>query len=234
MESKNHPLPALPLLYQEGEVRGGGGLIHESDLIMIASLSGTITYKTSELRKDGYFVVDVSGVGYKVHVPASNLKKVQEGDKITVYTYLSVSENAMDLYGFLDPADKTFFTLLLEVPGIGPKTALSILEKTTMGEVQQAIFADNPGMLVKMSGLSQKTAEKIIMALKDKVESLSSRPKSKTIGKAEQTDLDAFEALTGFGYSSAEARKALAQVDKKITEPGKIVREALRILGGRK
>src|SRR3989338_6245935 len=201
---------------------------------MIASLKGVVTYKSPQLRKDSYFVIEAGGVGYKVYAPLSNLKKMSEGKTVTAYTYLAVSERAMDLYGFLDPADKTFFTLLLEVPGIGPKTALSILEKTTMSEVQQAIFADNPGMLVKMSGLSQKTAEKIIMALKDKVESLSSRPKSKTIGKAEQTDLDAFEALTGFGYSSAEARKALAQVDKKITEPGKIVREALRILGGRK
>ncbi|OGY43929.1 MAG: Holliday junction DNA helicase RuvA [Candidatus Buchananbacteria bacterium RIFCSPHIGHO2_01_FULL_39_14] len=198
---------------------------------MIASLKGTIIYKTSELRKDAYFIIDIAGVGYKVFSPVSNLKKIKEGDGITVYTYLSVSENAMDLYGFLDQADKTFFTLLLDVPGIGPKTAMSILEKTTMSEVQQAIFADNPVMLVKMSGLSQKTAEKIILALKDKVESLTSRSKSKTTDKTRQTDLDAFEALTGFGYSSAEARKALTQVDKKITETGKIVREALRILG---
>src|SRR3989344_4995663 len=198
---------------------------------MIASLKGIVTYKSPQLRKDSYFVIEAGGVGYKVYAPLNNLKKISEGKTVTAYTYLAVSERAMDLYGFLDPADKTFFTLLLEVPGIGPKSALSILEKTTMSEVQQAIFADNPGMLVKMSGLSQKTAEKIIMALKDKVESLSSRPKSKTTDKTRQTDLDAFEALTGFGYSSAEARKALTQVDKKITETGKIVREALRILG---
>jgi Holliday junction DNA helicase RuvA len=201
---------------------------------MIASLQGTIIYKTSELRKDAYFIIDVSGVGYKVFSPLSNLKKIKEGDHLTIYTYLSVAETALDLYGFLNPADKTFFTLLLDVPGIGPKTALAILEKTTMSEVQQAIFADNPAMLVRMSGLSQKTAEKIIVTLKDKVESLSSRPKGKTGGEIKDSDLDAFEALVSFGYSSVEAKKALVQVDKKITDTGKIVRAALKILGSSK
>src|SRR3989338_5909794 len=135
---------------------------------MIASLTGKIIYKSPELRKDSYFVIETGGVGYKVYTPVSNLKKIKEGQDLTVYTYLSVSERAMDLYGFLDPADKTFFTLLLEVPGIGPKSAINILSKTTMNEVQQAILDDDPSVLTKMSGLGEKTAEKIISALKDK------------------------------------------------------------------
>jgi len=198
---------------------------------MIASLSGTITYKSPELRKDSYFVIEAGGVGYKVYTPISNLRKVKEGEKVTVYTYLAVSENAMDLYGFLDPSDKTFFTLLLDVPQVGPKSAIGILEKTTMREIQQAILDDNPTILTKMSGLGQKTAEKIIVSLKDKVENLSARPRGKEAQVLTSADVDAFDALVSLGYSVVEAKKALAQVDKKITDGGKRLGEALKILG---
>ncbi|MAF13660.1 MAG: Holliday junction branch migration protein RuvA, partial [Parcubacteria group bacterium] len=119
---------------------------------MIASINGKVSYKSPELRKDSYFVVEAHGVGYKIFSPLSNLKKLKEGDEVLVFTYMAVSERALDLYGFLDPADKTFFTLLLDVPGIGPKSAVGILGKTTMAEVQQAIIDDNPEVLTKMSG----------------------------------------------------------------------------------
>lgn len=198
---------------------------------MIASLRGKIIYKSPELRKDSYFIVDVGGVGYKVYSPVSNLSQVKEDQEIIVYTYLAVSENAMDLYGFLNPADKTFFTLLLDVPGIGPKSAIATLEKTTMAEVQQAIMENNPEMLTKVSSLSLKMAEKIVMGLKDKVESLTVRPKSKQEEGEIFIDNDVFDALVGFGYSTAEAKKAIVQIDKKVTESGKRLREALRILG---
>jgi len=198
---------------------------------MIASLNGKIIYKSPELRKDSYFIIEAAGVGYKVYTPVSNLRKVKEGQELIIYTYLSVSERAMDLYGFLDPADKTFFTLLLGVPGIGPKSAVSILGKTTMSEVQQAILDDDPTILTKMSGLGEKTAESIIVTLKSKVESLSAKPKGKKAQAQAATDADAFDALVGFGYSAIEAKKALSQVNSKITDAGARVREALKILG---
>jgi len=201
---------------------------------MIASLNGKIVYKSPELRKDSYFIIEAGGVGYKVYTPISNLKKIKENQEITVYTYLSVSERAMDLYGFLDPADKTFFTLLLSVPGIGPKSAVSILGKTTMSEVQQAILDDDPTILTKMSGLGAKTAESIIVTLKSKVESLTTKPKGKKAKEKALTDADAFDALVSFGYSAIEAKKVLGEVDKKITDAGARVREALKILGSKK
>ncbi len=197
---------------------------------MIASLSGIIAYKSPELRKDSYCVVDVNGVGYKVYTPLSNLRKIKEGEKLTLYTYFSASEYAMDLYGFLDPADKTFFTLLLDVPGIGPKSAIAILEKTTMREVQQAILGNDPTVLTKMAGLGEKTAEKIVVALRDKVESLTPKSKAGTPLTASAADSDAFEALVGFGYSAVEARKALNQIDKKITNSSERLKLALKIL----
>lgn len=198
---------------------------------MIASLSGKIVYKTPELRKDSYFVISCAGVGYKVFTTLNNLKKVTEGSEATVFVYMSVSERALDLFGFLDPADKTFFTLLLDVPGIGPKKALGILEKTSMSDVQQAIIDDDISVMTKMSGLTEKTAEKIVVALKDKVESLSARPKDKAGQTLKNSDVEAFDALVSFGYSSAEAKKALSQVDKSITEVGERIKQAFRLLG---
>lgn len=201
---------------------------------MIASLNGKIIYKSPELRKDSYFIVETAGVGFKVHLPTSNLSQVNEGDLVSVYTYLAVSETALDLYGFLNPADKTFFTLLLEVPGIGPKSAMNILEKTTMKDVQQAIMEDNHEILTKVSGLGQKTAEKIIMALRDKVPSLTVRSKNDKGQVQENSDLDVFDALVSFGYTNAEAKKVLSQIDSSIVDPGQRVREALKILGKKK
>jgi Holliday junction DNA helicase RuvA len=199
---------------------------------MIASLAGTIVYKTSELRKDCYFIIDVGGVGYKVFTPASNLKKVSESDKLTVYTYFSVSERSMDLFGFLNPADKTFFTLLLDVPGIGPKSAMAILEKTTMAEVQQAILENNPGLLTKMSGLTEKTADKIVVALKDKVQSLTVRSKSgEEKPDGNNFDSDIFDALISFGYTAVEAKNAIAKLDGKTKDVSQCVRQALKFLG---
>lgn len=198
---------------------------------MIASLTGKVTYKSPELRKDSYFVISCAGVGYKVFTTLNNLKKISEESEITVFTYMSVSERAMDLFGFLDPADKTFFTLLLEVPGIGPKKALGILEKTSMSDVQQAIIDNDVSIMTTMSGLTEKTAEKIMVALKDKVESLSARPKDKVGQMVKNSDVEAFEALISFGYSSAEAKKALSQVDKKVTDVGERIKQAFRLLG---
>src|SRR3989338_699944 len=198
---------------------------------MIASLKGVVTYKSPQLRKDSYFVIEAGGVGYKVYAPLSNLKKMSEGKTVTAYTYLAVSERAMDLYGFLDPADKTFFTLLLEVPGIGPKSALGILDKTTMAEVQRAILDNDPEVLTQLAGLSEKTAERIITALKSKVESLTARPRGGKQAPAERSaDSEAFEALVSIGYSAIEARRALNQVDQKIADSSQRVKAALKLL----
>src|SRR3989338_9820132 len=198
---------------------------------MIASLNGTITYKSPELRKDSYLVIQAGGVGYKVFMPVSNLRQITEGQSAVLYTYLAVSENAMDLYGFLNPADKTFFTLLLEVPGIGPKSAIGVLEKTTMQEVQQAILDNDPTVLTKMAGIGVKTADRIIVALKDKVESLTVKSSGGKKGtETVRADADAFEALVSFGYTAQEARKVLNTIDPGITDSSEILRTALKLL----
>lgn len=198
---------------------------------MIVSLHGSVSYKTTELRKDCYFVVDVAGVGYKVYTPASNLQKITEGQEVTVFTHLGFNERSgFDLYGFIDPADKTFFTLLLDVPGIGPKSALGILDKTTMAEVQQAILSDNPDILTTVAGMSAKTAEKIIVALRDKVEKMTSKAGGKAAIAAQIGDADVLEALIGLGYSAQEAKKAIAAIDNEIRGSGERLKAALKQL----
>ncbi len=197
---------------------------------MIVSLHGTISYKSSELRKDAHVVIVVSGVGYKVFVPLTTLQRLREEEEVTLHTHFAVSEHSQDLYGFLDPADKTFFSLLLDVQGVGPKSALGILNKTTMAEVQQAIFNNDPSVLTKISGLGAKTAEKIIMSLKDKVAGfVSSGTSSVSSGET-----DVFDALVGFGYSAAEAKHALAAISETTTDTSEKIREALKLLGQKK
>jgi Holliday junction DNA helicase RuvA len=196
---------------------------------MIASLKGIVSYKTPELRKDCYVVLDVNGVGYKVFTPASNIKRLNEGEEAILFTYMSVSERALDLFGFLDPADKTFFSLLLEVPGVGPKSALQILNKTTMLDVQQAVLENNSASLVALSGLGQKTADKIIVTLKSKVAHLSVSQTDKKSNTLTATD-DVIDALASFGYSGAEIKKALSSIDSSITDTSERIREALKSL----
>jgi len=198
---------------------------------MIASIHGIINYKSPELRKDSYFIIEAAGVGYKVFTPVNNLQKIELASELTVFTYFSVSEYALDLYGFLDPADKTFFSLLLDVPGIGPKSAIGVMDKTTMAEVQQAILSNDPEFLITKAGLGEKTAEKIILALKDKVESLTVRSGDKKSIKQYSADADAFAALVSLGYSAAEARKALNQITDKSVDSGNLIKQALKFLG---
>jgi len=196
---------------------------------MIVSLTGIISYKTPSLRKDGYVVVNVQGVGYKVATPSSSLEKITEGDNITIFTYMSFNDRSgFDLYGFLEPADKTFFTLLLEVPGIGPKSAIGILDKATMSDVQQAILNDDVGILTAASGLTAKTAEKIVVALRDKVEKLASRGSvgGKAVTRA-IIDADVLEALTSLGYSANEAKQAIAGIDASLTDSSERLKAAL-------
>lgn len=197
---------------------------------MIASLNGKIIYKSPELKKDSYFIISCGGVGYKVYSPISNLKQLTEGEEAIVHTYLSVSERALDLFGFVNPADKTFFILLLDVPGIGPKKAIDVLNKTTLSDVSQAIADNDVSVLTKMSGLSEKIAEKIMLILKDKIDSVSS---SASVGRStiRSADAEVFDALIGFGYSAAEAKQVLGQIDQSTTDVGEKIREALKLLG---
>jgi Holliday junction DNA helicase RuvA len=184
---------------------------------MIGSINGRVV-----LKKDKFVVVETAGVGYRVNVSAENLTGFEVDSNIFLWTYTHVREDQLDLYGFIEYKELEFFELLLGVSSIGPKSALAILSIAPMETLTQAISTSDLAYLTKISGIGKKTAEKIIIELRDKVE-------KNTEGSHTQDDLDVLEALKALGYSQNEARKALKEVNKD-SDTNQKIKEALQIL----
>ncbi len=176
----------------------------------------------------GYVIISAGGVGYKVSATKQALAGLKAGAKASLWTHLAVRENALDLYGFADEEELRFFNLLLSVSGIGPKSALAILDIATTETLQSAIAAGNASYLTNVSGIGKKTAEKIIVELRDKV-GLG----IEGAGGILKGDEEALEAMRSLGYSPQEARDALRKVPAEITNSNDRLREALKLMGGR-
>jgi Holliday junction DNA helicase RuvA len=188
---------------------------------MIGSIKGKII-----LKKEKFLIVEAGGVGYKVNVSPDLLSKAKKtGEEITLWIHTHVREDSLDLYGFLNYQELEFFEMLINVSGIGPKGALAILGITTIETLKKAIGTGDTSYLTKISGIGKKTAEKIVIELRDKVGEESG-------GTALQGELDALEALKSLGYSQNEAREALKKVPAGLDTNAKI-REGLKILGGK-
>lgn len=191
---------------------------------MISMISGVV----DELGPN-YAVVNVNGVGYKLFVTADTLHGLKTNRPLKMWTYLAVREDALDLYGFTRKNDKEFFELLISVSGIGPKSALNILSLASAETLAGAIRTGSTAHLTKISGIGKKTAEKIVMELKDKVNSLRNFATSaESAGMA--SDIDAIEALRALGYDAEEAREALKKVGKEVSDVGAKVKAALKVL----
>lgn len=175
-----------------------------------------------------YAIVSVSGVGYKVFTTKDALAHLTEGSPAALWTYLAVRENALDLYGFADEEELRFFELLLTVSGIGPKSALAILDIASVETLRSAIGSGNASYLTKVSGIGRKTAEKIVLELKDKVGLAAD-----TAARALSGDEEALEAMKALGYSQQEARDALRKVPTEVSGASERLREALKLLGSR-
>ena len=192
---------------------------------MIGSIRGKIT-----LRTDKFLIVETGGVGYKVSVSPDVLSKASKiGDEIFLFIHTHMREDALDLYGFLNLEDLNFFEMLLNVSGIGPRSALAILGVATIETLRRAIGTGDTSYLTKISGIGRKTAEKIVIELRDKIANENISEKG---GTSFRDELDALEALRSLGYSQNEARDALKKVAADTNTNGKI-REALKILGGK-
>lgn len=192
---------------------------------MIGSIRGKIIFKTEK-----FLIVETSGVGYKINVSADTLSKSQKtGDEIFLWTYLHVREDIFDLYGFSDRQELEFFEMLINVSGIGPKGALVILGVATIDTLKRAIGTGDLSYLTKISGIGKKTAEKIIIELRDKI---TDKLKEEKGGSSLQEELDSLEALKSLGYSQNEAREALKKVSPGVNTSTKI-KEALKILGNK-
>src|SRR3990167_11416460 len=193
---------------------------------MIGSIKGKIILKTEK-----FLVVETAGVGYKVNVSPDTLSKIaprpssgqNETPEVSFWIHTHMREDILDLYGFLERQELEFFEMLINVSGIGPKGALAILSVASIETLKKAISTGDIGYLTKISGIGKKTAEKIVIELRDKVASDASEKG----GGSLRDELDALEALKSLGYSQHEAREALKKV-KSDADTNTKIREALK------
>lgn len=182
---------------------------------MIAFLQGTILQKGLT-----YIVLQNAGIGYKVFVTPQTLES-KIGDAAALYTYMKVSDDGQSLYGLPDFATLQFFELLITVSGVGPKVALAILSSARVEAVRQAIANQDAAIFTRISGIGSKTAERIIVDLKNKV------------GPADGSSAggsEIFDALLALGYNQREAREVINKVDH--TKPqDQQLKQALQMLG---
>jgi Holliday junction DNA helicase RuvA len=172
-------------------------------------------------RADG-LVLDVGGVGYLVQATLSALRSAATDDEITVETYLHVREDALQLYGFADAGERELFEHLLSVTGVGPKVALAIVSGSRPAELRRAIALEDTARFEAIPGIGRKTAQRIILELKEKLGSFAGEPAA-----GGSPDLVARDALVELGYSLVEAERALAEVDPELPAEER-VRLALR------
>ncbi|OGC86422.1 Holliday junction DNA helicase RuvA [Candidatus Adlerbacteria bacterium RIFCSPHIGHO2_02_FULL_54_18] len=186
---------------------------------MIGKLTGVL----SGPPREGVVLVEVGGVGYCVRVPLAIA--LTEGSLVSLYIHTAVREDAIDLYGFLEEAELLFFRQLMSVSGIGPKTALSIMSIGDTAALKRAIAAGDAAALHKLFGIGRKSAERLVVELRDKmVGSVSALSVS-------SDDADVVEALMALGYSAAECRAALKDIVGKGTKDR--LGAALKRLGSR-
>lgn len=204
---------------------------------MIARLRGELLHRTAEA-----LVVDVGGVGYEVHFPEAHHHRLPRlGEEVVLQIHMVVREDAISLYGFLDPTEKQLFLLLMGVSGVGPKLARNVLSAATPAEISRAIVAGDVGRLKQLPGVGKKTAERLCLELKEKVDfiPLGSMPAAAVATApelfADQPSRDALSALMNLGYPAARARQVLEQVRQQLGEDAygalaleELLRSALR------
>ncbi len=202
---------------------------------MIASLTGRLAFKAPT-----YLVLDVHGVGYEVFIPLSTyygLSNLSESTSLSVHTY--VREDAIQLFGFLTSQEKDAFVLLTSVSGVGPKLALSVLSALPVSDLVSAIRSGDVGKLTTVPGIGNKSASRLVLELKDKVEKLypGLAPASDSPRQGEDATFDdALSALVNLGYRPQDAKEALKQVKKSNAESivlKDMIRESLKELARR-
>ena len=195
---------------------------------MIAQLTGIVAEKNNDS-----VVVDVNGVGFQVLTSATTLSNIPAaGEKIKLYTVFNVREDAMELFGFSTREEKRMFDKLRGVNGVGPKTALGILSALTVRDISLALLTGDATALTKAPGIGKKTAQRLVLELKDKVDQSEVTPIADVPAVARTTQSsaaqEAIEALLALGYQSTEATVAVASVQDKSDKPDELIRLALR------
>lgn len=200
---------------------------------MIAYLNGRVADISEE-----NLVIEVAHIGYNVRVPASVTALLPPvGEEVRIYTYMSVREDAVALYGFLTKDDLEMYKQLITVSGVGPKAGLAILSALGADELRMAVISQDAKAIAKAQGIGAKTAQRIILELKDKIsledtvfmkDSVSDAaviPASGDIGRAKA---EAVEALTALGYSSSDALRAVKVVEQDDMDVEALLKAALK------
>jgi Holliday junction DNA helicase RuvA len=192
---------------------------------MIAQLAGALAYKSPE-----HLIVDVQGVGYQVFVSLNSFYRLPEpGDAVRLQIHTHVREDALQLYGFLDRAEKDLFLLLLGVSGIGPRLALNILSGTPSEELEDALEAGDVVRLLAIPGVGKKTAERLVVELRDKIKLVKGARGADDGLRASGAEAEAVSALVNLGYRRNEAERAVKAVCAAgATDIEAIIRSALK------
>lgn len=179
-------------------------------------------------------LLNVNGVGYEIDTPLSTFCQLQKGQKVTLWTHLVVREDAQQLYGFMHGQEKLIFRTLLKVNGVGPKMALGILSTLSVELLIQTIETEDINTLIKVPGVGKKTAERLMIELRDRFKQLATSPSTATGThtqiqfNANSAVAEAEAALQSLGYKPAEAQKAVAAVKAEFSEAADLIRAALK------
>lgn len=198
---------------------------------MLAYIKGTL-----EIKMTDYVVIDVGGLGYKVYMSAIGMEKLGNiGDKVKVYTYYRVREDDISIFGFNTNEELRMFELILSVSGVGAKTALTIIAVTEPSEFAIAVISDDVSYLTKIPGIGAKSAQRIILELKDKMKKENSITKTNNL-KLKEAVVDsskvdeAISALQVLGYNKKEIEKVFMKLDKKDLSTEDLIRKGLGML----
>lgn len=191
---------------------------------MIAQLKGEV----AEIIGNTVILL-VGGVGYKVNTTLETIKNIKKSNSpvVSIKTHLAVRETSLDLYGFLKNEELEFFEMLLSVSGIGPKSAIGILNVADVKTLKTAVSTGESSYLTKVSGIGKKNAEKIILELRDKLGAIESEEDNISM----KDEIETLEALQTLGYSTREAREAMQKISKNAKTASERIKEALKILG---
>lgn len=200
---------------------------------MIAFVSGIL-----EMKLNGYIVIDVGGVGYKVFMSEASIDALGElGDKVKVYTHHHVREDDISLYGFLTMEELNMFELLISVSGVGAKSALSILANIEPSSFALAVISNDTSKLVKIPGVGAKTAARIILELKDKLKNQDLVDKKKDVVKKinidEENVDEAISALQVLGYNRKDIEKVFEKIELDSLSLEEMIKQGLKYLSAR-
>lgn len=199
---------------------------------MLAYIKGTL-----EMKLTDYVVIDAGGLGYKVYMSTTGMEKLGNiGDKVKVYTYYRVREDDISIFGFNTNEELRMFELLISVSGVGAKTALTLIAVSDPSEFAIAVVSDDVSYLTRIPGIGAKSAQRIILELKDKMkkENAISQIKDTKVKAAVVDNNKVEEAITALqvlGYNKKEIEKAFMKIDKKDLSTEELIKKGLSILG---